>query len=464
MEVLGAVISWIFSFKVYVLLPIIFLIIALVSRMPFGTALLQSLKVGIGFAGVFLIFDAFLGLIHPAVSAMVEVRHLNFPIVDAGWPPLAAITWSSWIAPLIIILVLLVDVGMLFFRWTTVFYIDIWNYWHFALIGSMLLSVGVPLPLALAGSLFSAVLVIKMSELTGPYVQKETGILGVSISPLTVAGFAPWAIAMDAFIEKIPGIRRLSWNPSRAKGPWAVLGEPMIVGFFMGLLFGYLAAYDIKQMLEMAIKIAATMFLLPHCGALIGEATGSISKAASDRMAPLFGGRPISIAMDTGFLMKNPSVIVTGMLLMPISLALAFVLPGNKVLPAGDLPNLMSIFSVIALISTGNVIRAVLIAIPVIISFLYIATSLGPLITDLAQKAGTLSGVSEGTSLVVTSFTDGGNPVRFWIFELFRGNLTAILLMVPVAFLLWYSNKKSRTVAVQNQSLHKTVHERERSV
>ncbi|HRU28855.1 MAG TPA: PTS transporter subunit IIC, partial [Treponema sp.] len=200
MELVGSVISWIFSFKVYVLLPVLFFIIALVSSMPLGKALLQSLKVGIGFAGVFLIFDAFLGSMHPAVSAMVQARHLNFPIVDAGWPPLAAITWSSWIAPLIIILVLLVNVVMLLLRWTTVFYIDIWNYWHFALIGSMLLAVGIPLPVALAASLASAILVFKMSEMTTPYVKKETGIVGVSISPLTVAGFAPWGIAVNALI------------------------------------------------------------------------------------------------------------------------------------------------------------------------------------------------------------------------------------------------------------------------
>lgn len=444
MEILGRVIGWIFSFKVYLLLPVLFFIIAMVSRMPLGKALLQSLKVGIGFAGVFLIFDAFLGIMHPAVSSMVQSRHLNFPIVDAGWPPLAAITWSSWIAPLIILLVLLVNILMLFLRWTRVFYIDIWNYWHFALIGSMLLSVGMPLPVALAASLFSAVFVIKMSELTIPYVQKEAGITGVSISPLTVAGFAPWAIAMDGLIEKVPGLRRLSWNPSRSKGPWAVLGEPIIVGFFIGLLFGFLAAYELKEILEMAIKVAAIMFLLPHCGALIGEATGSISQAASDRMAPLFGGRPLAISMDTGFLMKNPSVIVTGMLLMPVSLALAFVLPGNKVLPAGDLPNLMSIFSVVALVAGGNVVRAVIIAIPVIISFLYIATALGPLITELAQKAGSLSGVSEASSLVVSSFTDGGNPLRFWIFELFRGNVAALLLSIPLAFMLVYAFKQTK--------------------
>ncbi|AEJ20901.1 PTS transporter subunit IIC [Gracilinema caldarium] len=443
MQVLSDVISWIFSFKVYLLLPILFFIIALFSKMPLGKALLQSLKVGIGFAGVFLIFDAFLGMMHPAVQAMVEARNLQFPIIDAGWPPLAAITWSSWIAPLIILLVLFLNVLMLLLRWTTVFYIDIWNYWHFALIGSMLMAVGIPLPLALAGSLFAALLVFKMSEMTTPYVQNVAGITGVSISPLTVAGFAPWAIAMDAVIEKIPGLRWLHWNPSRSEGPWAVLGEPMIVGLFMGLLFGYLAAYDVKQILETAVKIAAIMFLLPHCGSLIGDATGSISRAASERMAPLFGRRTIAIAMDTGFLMKIPSVIVTGMLLMPISLALAFVLPGNKVLPAGDLPNLMSIFSVVVLISGGNVIRAILIALPVIIAFLYSATALGPLITELAQKAGTIPGVSEGSSLVVSSFTDGGNPLRFWIFELFRGNLIALVLIVPVAVLLWYASKKA---------------------
>jgi len=34
----------------------------------------------------------------------MTVRGFNFPVLDVGWPPLAAITWGSPIAPISILL------------------------------------------------------------------------------------------------------------------------------------------------------------------------------------------------------------------------------------------------------------------------------------------------------------------------------------------------------------------------
>ena len=444
MDAIATFIAWFFEFKAFVMLPVIFLLIAAVARMRIGSAVSNALKIGAGFAGIFMIFDAFLGMLRPAIASMVASRGLNFPVVDAGWPPLAAITWSSWIAPVVILLVIAINIAMLLLRTTTVLYIDIWNYWHFALIASMLLAVGAHPAVALAGAAFAAVIVIKTTEWTAPYVKRETGIEGVAVSPLTVSGFLPWAIAVDRVLDAIPFVRSIRWDPSRGGSRWAKAGDPMIIGFGLGALLGFLAGYEFKETAELAVKIAAVMFVLPRCGGLIGEGTGAISLAVQERLSPLFGGRRIFISMDTGFLMTNASVIVTGLALMPISLLIAFILPGNKILPAGDLPNLMSIMSVIVIACGGNVFRALIAAIPVVAAFLLVATRLAPLITELAAKAGALESVGAGT--VVSSFTDGGNPLRWWIFELFRGNWVALVLIVPIGLLLWYASRKSRGV------------------
>jgi PTS system galactitol-specific IIC component len=60
-------------------------------------------------------------------------------------------------------------------------------------------------------------------------------------------------------------------------------------------------------------------------------------------------------------------VIVTGLVLMPISLALAFVVPGNRSIPLGDLANLISVMSLIVLSMRGNVFRGSWIALVVIL-------------------------------------------------------------------------------------------------
>jgi PTS system galactitol-specific IIC component len=108
----------------------------------------------------------------------------------------------------------------------------------------------------------------------------------------------------------------------------------------------------------------------------------------------------------------------------------------------------MSIMSVITIVCGGNVFRAVITALPVIAIFLTTATKLAPLITELATKAGALQSVGTGT--VVSSFTDGGNPLRWWIFELFRGNFVAIALLFPIGLLLFFASRRSRAVAKEN--------------
>lgn len=439
MEYIQTFLSWFFSFKAFVMLPLLFIIIAAAARMKPASAVANSLRIGVGFAGIFMVFDVFLNLLKPAVEAMILSRGLDYPVVDAGWPPLAAITWSSWIAPVIIVLVIVLNLIMLLSKTTTVLYVDLWNYWHFALIGAMLLAIGMHPAIALAGALFSALVIIKTTEWTAPYVKQETGIEGIAVSPLTVSGFLPWTFIVNKLLDKIPVVRDINWNPSRGSGKWAKIGDPVFVGFGIGILFGILAKYDFKQSAELAVQIAAVMFILPHCGSLIGKGTAAISTALQNRLEPLFGGRKFLIAMDTGFLMNNPSVIVTGMALMPISILLAFIMPGNRIIPAGDLPNLISIMSITVIVSRSNVFRSLVAAIPIIMLFLFTSSKLAPLITELAVNAGALE--ADGT-VMVSSFTDGGNPLRWWIFELFRGDYLAIGLLIPLVLAFLYTARK----------------------
>ena len=153
--------------------------------------------------------------------------------------------------------------------------------------------------------------------------------------------------------------------------------------------------------------------------------------------------------------MTNASVMTTGLILMPLSLGLAFVIPGNKMLPAGDLPNLISIFSLCVLIFRGNVIRAVLAALPLVASFLWVATQMAPLITRLGAQSG-VPGLAEG-SVQVTAFTDGGSPVRYWMLELFTGQGWAFIVLPLalglIAFAWWKVRKDAATVSEETAKI-----------
>jgi len=219
----------------------------------------------------------------------------------------------------------------------------------------------------------------------------------------------------------------------------------MVIGILVGASLSVLAGYDLKGMLETSINIAAVMFLLPKCGGLIGEGMGAVSMAFKLLVEKRFSSmRGLSIAVDTGILMTNPSVIATGLILMPISLFIAFLLPGNRVIPLGDLPNLISIMSLTTLIMGGNVLRSVLAGIPVIAGFLLIASDMAPLYTSQAAAAGMSLGLG---GREITAFTDGGNQLRYWLYWLFQGNAAALAVLPVVLALLWYAWRADRKMS-----------------
>ena len=124
----------------------------------------------------------------------------------------------------------------------------------------------------------------------------------------------------------------------------------------------------------------------------------------------------------------------------------AFVLPGNRLIPLGDLPNLMSIMSVITLVMGGNLIRSVLAGIPVVASFMLIASRMAPLFTDLAAASG-MELATGGKS--ITAFTDGGNQIRFWLFQAYQGNWIALAIIPVALFLLWFAWREQKAVAAK---------------
>ncbi|HCG63999.1 MAG: PTS galactitol transporter subunit IIC [Spirochaetes bacterium GWC2_52_13] len=446
METLKSLINAFFQFKAYVMLPIIILVLSLIIGMKIGKALMVALRIAAGFAGIFIAFDFFVQNINPAIQSLIFVRGLDFPILDVGWPPLAAITWASPIAHITIPMIIVINLIMLSLNLTKTIYIDIWNYWHFAMLGALILGTSQSLALGLVATAMIGIYTIKMSDWAGPVVHRETGISGLTISPLSSVGLLPYADGIDWLLDKIPGIRSIRFNPHLKGDKQMVLGEPMFIGTMVGLLLGWLAAYPLKSTLELSIHIAAVMFILPKCGALIGEGMGEVSLTLRTSIQKRFPKKiGLQVALKAEILMEHKSVLTTGIILMPISLFIALVLPGNKTLPLGDLPALIPQVGIIVLVCRGNVFRSVIAGIPLVIAYLLIATNLAPLITRLAEQVGAPG--PEG--VLITALTDGGNPIRYWGYMLFQGNIVAFSI-IPVVLVLMVLSRK-RYLAGLNQ-------------
>ncbi|MBJ5033127.1 PTS galactitol transporter subunit IIC, partial [Salmonella enterica subsp. enterica serovar Derby] len=384
----------------------------------------------------YAIFDILTSNVGPAAQAMVERTGISLPVVDLGWPPLAAITWGSPIAPFVIPLTMLINVAMLALNKTRTVDVDMWNYWHFALAGTLVYYSTGSFVLGLSAAAIAAIVVLKLADWSAPLVAKYFGLEGISLPTLSSVVFFPIGLLFDKIIEKIPGVNRIHIDPENVQKKMGIFGEPMMVGTILGVLLGIIAGYDFKHILLLGISIGGVMFILPRMVRILMEGLLPLSEAIKKYLNAKYPGRDdLFIGLDIAVAVGNPAIISTALILTPISVFIAFLLPGNKVLPLGDLANLAVMASMIVLACRGNIFRAVITAIPVIVADLWIATKIAPFITGMAKDVNFK--MAEGSSGQVSSFLDGGNPFRFWLLEIFNGNIIAIGL-IPVLALVIY--------------------------
>ncbi|ECK6618274.1 PTS galactitol transporter subunit IIC [Salmonella enterica] len=433
---LYTVVQYVLGFGPTVLLPLVLFFLALFFKVKPAKALRSSLIVGIGFVGIYAIFDILTSNVGPAAQAMVERTGISLPVVDLGWPPLAAITWGSPIAPFVIPLTMLINVAMLALNKTRTVDVDMWNYWHFALAGTLVYYSTGSFVLGLSAAAIAAIVVLKLADWSAPLVAKYFGLEGISLPTLSSVVFFPIGLLFDKIIDKIPDVNRIHIDPENVQKKMGIFGEPMMVGTILGVLLGIIAGYDFKHILLLGISIGGVMFILPRMVRILMEGLLPLSEAIKKYLNAKYPGRDdLFIGLDIAVAVGNPAIISTALILTPISVFIAFLLPGNKVLPLGDLANLAVMASMIVLACRGNIFRAVITAIPVIVADLWIATKIAPFITGMAKDVNFK--MAEGSSGQVSSFLDGGNPFRFWLLEIFNGNIIAIGL-IPVLALVIY--------------------------
>lgn len=441
-QILKAV-QYVLGFGPTVMLPIVTFILALCFKVKWAKALRSSLTIGIGFVGIYAIFNILTDNVGPAAQAMVENTGVDLPVVDLGWPPLAAITWASPIAPFVIPLTIFINIGMLALNKTRTVDVDLWNYWHFALAGSLVYYASGSFILGLVGAGITAIVILKLADWSGPMVQKYFNLPGISLPTLSSVVFFPIGLLGDKIIDKIPVINKWDLNPEKVQKRFGVFGEPVMVGLILGLLLGIVAGYDFKGILNMGMNIAAVMFILPRMVRILMEGLLPLSDAIKKFLNSRYPDRKdLFIGLDIAVAIGNPAIISTALLLTPIAVIMAFILPGNKTLPLGDLANIAVMISMVVLATRGNIFRALLIGIPIIIADLLIASTLAPVITKLAKNVN--FSFPKGSSGLVSSFLDGGNPFRYWLMILSEFNIIGLILIPVIGLVVFWIYKSTK--------------------
>ncbi|PSL40997.1 PTS system IIC component (Gat family) [Planomicrobium soli] len=406
--------QWFVDLGASVLLPILIFIFALILGTKPGKALRAALIVGIGFVGINLVIGLLVESLGPAAQAMVENFGFSLNTIDVGWPAAAAIAYGTSLGSLAIPLGVGVNVLLLTFGLTKTLNVDIWNFWHVALTGSLVYALTADFWLGVLTIIVHLLLLYLMADVLAKYIEKFYGFQNITFPHGTSAPSAFVAIPMNWVFDRIPGFNKLEADPESIQKRLGILGDSTIIGVMIGILIGILAGYDVPGILQLAIQTAAVMVLLPRMVALLMEGLVPVSEAAGAFVKKRFPGRDLYIGMDSALAIGHPAVLSSALLLVPITIFLAVLLPGNSVLPFADLASIPFLICLMVPIFRGNIVRTVIGGTIYIGVGLYIATWIAPLFTQSAIAAN----FEMGANTSISSLIDGAVWTTFvfvWI-------------------------------------------------
>ena len=386
------VFSYIISLGASVMMPILFTIIGLCIGLKFGKSLKSGLYVGVGFVGLGIVTALLTNNFGSPLSEISKLYNLQLGVFDMGWPAAAAVAYNTAVGALIIPICLGVNFLMLITKTTRTVNIDLWNYWHFAFIGAVAYFV---MGESLAWGYFAAIVcyinTLVMADLTADRFQRYYDMEGISIPHPFVQSFTPFAMLINKGLDKIPGFSKLDIDAEGLKKKFGVLGEPLVLGVIVGALIGALAQLDIKKILFLGVTMGAVMELIPRITRLfidglmpISEKTQEVVKN-SKFINSKFKISKIFIGMSPALVIGHPTTLVVSLLLIPVTLGMAVVLPGNEFLPLASLAGMFYVFVMVLPYTKGNVVKTFVVGLVALAIGLYFVTDMAPAFTQAAH-------------------------------------------------------------------------------
>jgi PTS system galactitol-specific IIC component len=430
MEELKAFFQYLLGLGAPVLMPFVIFTFGLLLRQGLGRSFRAGLTVGIGFIGIQLVIGLLINTVGPQAKAFAQVLGTQLDVLDVGWPIGAGASFAYPISFALFPAVVGLNLLMLWTRATRTMDIDIWNYWHFLYTGALVYTAYQSWALALVATLATAAIIFKLADYTAPAVEKHFGLPGISLPHTETVNWAPLMYGLERVWKRIPLLGRAEISPESIQKRLGLFGEPLVIGLVLGLAIGALGGVAelratanvgvyVKNLLTVAVTTAAVLFLLPKMVAILMEGLIPISEGARELIRRRFPGRDLYIGLDAAVVIGNPANMAVALLCIPIALFLAVLLPGNRMLPFGDLAALPFYILWAVAAARGNLVRGLLSAIVIIVAILYIGSDLAGLTTEVAKTSGwdpvAKAGIAEASQFPQWSGVALGSHLIPWI-------------------------------------------------
>ena len=440
LKLVNGAVQWVLGLGASVMLPIILTAFGLILGQTFKKSFRAGLTIGVGFVGIGLVVGLFFSSLGPAAQAMAKATGANLEVMDVGWPIGAAIAFGTPLATVMIPIILVFNFVLIVAGLTKTMDVDIWNYWHLIFAASITYIAFDSVTIAILVGLVHAFIVFKLADWTAPVLEHHFGLKGISLPHAETVNFAPIMYGLDKIWSRIPGLSRLNADAEAIQKRFGLLGEPLMMGLVIGIIIGALGGQGVAKSVTLGVQMAAVLVLLPKMVAILMEGLIPLSEGAREFLARKFPGKELYIGLDAAIVIGHPSGMAVALLMVPVTLVLAIILPYNRMMPFADfavLPFTM-VWAVAA--SRGNIIRGLINGVATMLIVFFLATELAPLMTTMGKQVG--FAFPEGATQI--SGIDAGSHLLLWImikildFKNSVGWAVVGLLTAAAYGLIWY--------------------------
>ncbi len=430
-----------------VFLPIIIFILGIIFGLKPGKALMSGITVGIGSIGLGLVLNLLSGSLGSAIQEMGNNYGSSLNILDIGVGVGGPLAFSTSLGLMIIPISLILNILFVSLGLTRTLNVDIWNFWFPIFMGMITHSVTGNFTFGILGATVAVMLQWLLADINQNKTSEFFGYPGIAITHMMANSGAVIARPLNWIFDRIPGLNKIDVDAETLTKRFGIFGDTVFIGLVIGAIVGIFAKYDAANIGNLAISTAAVMKIMPKMVAMFMEGLGPIAEAASDFANNKLGGKQVNIGMDAALIVGHSTVMSASILLVPISLILALILPGNKVLPFGDLAFFAFAIAMMIPYFKGNVVRAILGSTLYLVVCFYLSTWLAPVITDVFA----LANFDVGTTGMVTMLLAALWPVALYVLALKYLGIVGIGIIGLIILISMFYINKSRKISYYQQ-------------
>jgi PTS system galactitol-specific IIC component len=421
-----------------IVLPIVITILGLILGMKLTQALRSGLTLAIAFVGIFLTVGLLGEKMSTIGTAFSQRTGTGLDIIDIGWPAASALAFGTPVGNAIIPLGIVINVVLIFLGLTKTLDVDVWNFWHQAFIGAIVTFLTGSFALGLFAAAVTLVMALWLADWSQKLIEKYFKLPGISFPHLQSAGYMLLAAPFALLLNKVPFLRNLKLDPDTIRKRLGILGEPIFLGLFIGVILAALAGETLTDVILTGINVGAVMLLIPRMVGILMEGLSPVADAARKFMQKNAKGREIYIGLDSAVLIGSPAVIASGLLMIPVEIGLALLLAplGNRTLPFIDLADGVFVTAMLVPLVAGDVLLTVILGAIVMGIGLLGATMLAPAVTNMVATAGTID-IPAGYSNY-TVMSDAAIPHSYIMYAFFKSPVMIAIALSLVFLVVHY--------------------------